>query len=106
MAFSDADLQLITDRLNDGQHLVPPHMWGGVERYFLQGLMPGDFLTALLSNDLMGAFSRADDLNANNMRRWAMFLYNYAPGGSYGSPDHVARWVARFKDGIPLTALD
>jgi hypothetical protein len=66
---------------------------GAVERYFVIRIPPGGFLTALLSNDLMESFARADDENADNMRQWAMFLYNYAPQGSFRSPDAVRRWL-------------
>lgn len=87
----------IADMINGGRHLVPGHMWGAVERYFLQGIPGGSFLTALLSNDLIEAFARADDENADNMRRWAQFLYNYAPCGSYRSPEAVRDWLAQFR---------
>lgn len=83
----------IASMIEGGRHLVPPHMWGAVERYFVQRIPPGNFLTALLCNDLMAAFGRADDINAANMRQWCQFLYNYAPAGSYGSPERVAAWL-------------
>lgn len=79
--------------IEGGRHLVPDHMWGGVERYFVNRVPTGHFLTALFSNDLMEAFARADDENAANMHRWCQFLYNYAPRGSYGSPAAVREWI-------------
>lgn len=84
----------IARMIEDGRRLVPPHMWGGVELYMVNRIPPGSFLTALLSNDLMEAFGRADDENAANMRQWCMFLYNYAPRGSYGSPEAIREWLA------------
>ena len=83
----------IMEMIERGRHLVPPHMWGGVERYFVNRIPGGSFMTALLSNDLMEAFGRADDENSANMRRWVQFLYNYAPRGSYGSPEAVRAWL-------------
>lgn len=80
--------------IEDGKHLVPDHMWGGVKRFFVNRIPPGHFLMALFSNDLMGAFGRADDGNAANMRRYCQFLYNYAPTGSYGSPENVRDWLS------------
>lgn len=79
--------------IEGGRHLVPDYMWGGVERYLVNRIPPGNFLTALFSNDLMEAFSRADDVNTANMRRWCQFLHNYAPRGSYGSPAAVQEWL-------------
>lgn len=52
----------------------------------------GGFLRALLSNDLMGAFARADEQNAAAMHKWCIFLHNYAPAGCYGSPEAVRQW--------------
>lgn len=86
--------------IEEGRYLVPEHMWGAVERYFLNGVAPGHFLTAVLSNDLMEAFSRADDVNGAAMREWCQFLYCYAPRGSYGSPERVAAWLAQFVEQV------
>lgn len=83
----------IQEMIERGRHLIPPYMWGGVERYMIHRIPPGHFLTAVFSNDLIGAFARADDENGANMRRYAQFLYNYAPRGSYGSPEAVRAWL-------------
>lgn len=92
------DTTEIAAMISGGRHLVPVHMWGAVERYFLHGYQPGDFLTAVLSNDLMEAFARADDENSAAMRQWAQFLYNYAPRGSYRSPENVRAWMSQFHE--------
>lgn len=83
----------IRELIEGGRHLVPPYMWGGVERYIINRIPPGNFLTALFSNDLMEAFARADDVNTANMHNWVLFLYNYTPCGSYGSPAAVREWL-------------
>ena len=49
-------------------------------------------MTALLSNDLMDTFGRADDDNRNAIYAYCMFLYNEAPPGCYGSPEKVRAW--------------
>lgn len=86
----------VAEMINEGRHLVPPHMWSAVERYFLHGAPVGNFLTALLCNDLMEAIGRADEENVKALPDWARFLYNYAPQGSYGSPKAVEEWIATF----------
>lgn len=83
----------IAAMIERGRHLVPAYMWGGVSRYMVNRIAPGSFLEALFSNDLMGAMGRADDVNADNIRQYCQFLYNYAPRGSYGSPDNVRAWL-------------
>jgi hypothetical protein len=54
----------------------------------------GHFLIALMSNDLMEAFRRADANNAAAMQQWCRWLYNEAPMTSYGSPENVTAWLA------------
>jgi hypothetical protein len=47
----------------------------------------GSFVTALLANDLVGAFMQADDSNRRAMHDYASFLYNEMPGRT-GDPTH------------------
>jgi len=87
--------------IEGGRHLIPGHMWDAVKLYYLHGIPPGSFLTAVLSNDLMGAFARADDVNAAAMQSWCRFLYNHTPSGSFGSPERVSAWLAKFHEQVP-----
>lgn len=72
---------------------LPEHMQAGMQLYIERGIAPGSFQRAVLSNDFMEAFNRADDVNTAAMRDYASFLNNEAPGGCYGSPQHVADWI-------------
>jgi len=83
----------VSSMIGRGRHLIPAYMWGAVERYMVNRIPGGSFLTALFSNDLIEAFARADCENGENMRRYAQFLHNYAPRGSYGSPEAVRSWL-------------
>ena len=76
----------------DKLHTLPPHMHGAIVRWIERGIRPGDFLTALLSNDLMEAFGRADDQNTAAMQNWVIYLHNYAPIGCFGSPAKFQAW--------------
>jgi hypothetical protein len=73
-------------------------MMGGLTRYIEEGIPPGDFLTAVLCNDLMDAIGKADSENIRNLPAYAAYLYNKAPIGSYGSRKafkaHMARKAA------------
>lgn len=40
----------------------------------------GSFLTAVLANDLVGAFAHADEVNQQLMQEYAAYLYNEMPG--------------------------
>ena len=47
---------------------IPEHMMASLKAYIMEGRPVGHFLTAVLSNNLFEAFSRADDENASVMR--------------------------------------
>lgn len=73
---------------------LPHHMQDAMARYVQSGIPPGSFLTAVLSNDLMGAMGHADDINRTFIFDYAVFLKSQAPIGCWGSPQHVEDWIA------------
>lgn len=74
--------------------LLPEHMREGTRRYVEQGIITGRFLTAVMSNDLMGAYMAADGINLQSMLKWADWLYNEAPAACRGSKVKVNDWSA------------
>lgn len=78
--------------------LIPPHMHEAVRRYVERHEPVGDFLTAVLSNDLRGAYSRADSDNIVHLPDYVTFLYNYVPAPCWGSPEAVKAWLAERKE--------
>lgn len=54
----------------------------------------GDFLTAVLENDLMGAMGRADEDNLLNMPAICAYVYNEMPSRCHGSVEQVDAWLA------------
>lgn len=73
--------------------IIPPHCREGLIEYIRVGRPVGSFLTAVLSNDLREAFSRADDENLHALIDYVKYLYNYAPSQCWGSPSKVTRWI-------------
>jgi len=73
--------------------MLPPHMQAGARLYVEQGVEQGDFLTAVLSNDLVKACSRADEINIHEITSWASWLYNEAPAACWGSIGKVKAWI-------------
>ena len=63
--------------------------------YIEEGIPPGSFAVAVLSDSLVGAYSRADDVNTMRMLDWVHWLYNDAPSGCWGSPEIVQGWLDR-----------
>lgn len=74
---------------------LPEHMQEGFRLYIERGIPGGSFMTAVLSNDLMGAFGRADEINRARLFETCVFLRSEAPIGCYGSPEHVKDWIAQ-----------
>jgi hypothetical protein len=72
---------------------IPEHMIGALSRYVFDGLQPGSFLEAVLSNDLRRAAERADEYNRDNIVNWVTLLYNYVPASCWGSPEKYHQWV-------------
>ena len=74
---------------------IPEHMRRGVKLYLKQGLRPGEFLTAILENNLVQSVCRADQINLAQIVEWAKFLYNEMPMGSWGSKEKVNAWIKK-----------
>lgn len=74
---------------------VPEHLQEGLEHHCLHGRQTGQFLTACLSNDLLGAVSHGDPQSLAGLKAITQCLYNYAPPGSWGSADKVRDWRGR-----------
>lgn len=72
---------------------VPDHTKGALERYVNDRLLPGGFLTCLLSNDLFGAVCRADAYNIVALRDICEFVYNRMPPNCWGSEAKVYKYV-------------
>ena len=74
---------------------IPERMHGGITRYVENGIPPGDFLKAILSNDLIEACNRGDDENLKLIHDYAKLLWNQCPPTCWGSPDKYRYWINR-----------
>lgn len=73
-------------------NLIPIHCRADTKRYIEEGQLPGGFLQAVICNNLVEAFARADDINQQSLRDYANFLYNEAPASSWGSREAMEAW--------------
>lgn len=91
----------LASKLETFQHQgqsVPTYMHDGLLAYLEHGFRPGHFLTAVLSNDLRGAFEHADQENTANVGAYVAFLYNHADSRCWGSKEKVEKWIdTKFK---------
>lgn len=84
----------MTPEQEDGlQELVAPNLHAGLRRYFDQRIPTGDFLAAVLRNDLCDAVGRAAHLG--DLHGLILWLYHYTPPACWGSPEKVAAWLKR-----------
>lgn len=75
---------------------VPMHIHGGIIRYIVSGIRPGDFLSAVICNDLRESFGRADEENRDALFYIVEWFYNHAPAPCWGSDEKMYQWtVAR-----------
>lgn len=77
-----------------GAFHIPTYMVGAIERYINQGISPGDFLTAIICNDLKGSVIRADDENMANLPAVVAWFYNEAPNLAWGSEEKMMSWMS------------
>lgn len=73
---------------------IPEYMHGGMIAYVHDHRRPGDFLMAVLSNDLRGAVDRADYTNIKLLDNYVRVLYNHAPATCWGSQARVEKWLS------------
>ena len=67
-------------------------MIASLKAYIETGRPLGDFLTAVVQNDLSRAVSHGDLDNLRNLPALSAFLYNKAPMGCWGSPEKMIEW--------------
>lgn len=75
-----------------GWGLPPQGAWSMAE-YLVRGTDPGGFICSVMSNDLVGAFGRADSTNIELLKYYAKAVYNEAPTAATGSYDKVSAWM-------------
>lgn len=72
---------------------VPGHIHQGIVGYIVDRRGVGDFLTAVISNDLSKAVSHADSSNLRSLAAITAWFYNHAPSDSWGSFEKYRAWL-------------
>ena len=73
---------------------VPEDILESISRYIVDGVPPGQFLRAVLENNLTEAVCRADQDNLAALGGIVLFAYNHLPATCWGKPEKVAEWLA------------
>lgn len=75
------------------ESLCPPVIVESLKAY-AQGRPTGDFLRAVLSNDLHSAVMRADAINGPALQHIVAFVRANLPMAAWGSLERVEKWLA------------
>jgi hypothetical protein len=78
--------------------MIPGYTLEALKRYRDHHVPVGDFLTAVLENNLMEAFGRADENNSEAMKDILIFVRWEMPGDCHGSPERVAAWIEKGRE--------
>lgn len=73
--------------------LCPPIVRESLDRYAREGIPTGEFLRAVLENDLKEAIGRADWINGPSIHHIVSYCYNHLPSTSWGSLERVDSWL-------------
>jgi len=71
---------------------IPATTLETLKAWIEHGRPMGSFCTAIVSNDLREACSRADQSNRAALFEIVAWLHNYAPIASWGSPQALKSW--------------
>lgn len=72
---------------------VPEYMRDSVEEYVQLGKPTGEFLAAVIQNNLKQAVMYADENNIGQLPAYMNYFYNYAPSDCWGSAAAMKRWI-------------
>ena len=76
---------------------IPAQMMAALNAYIETGRPVGQFLQAVISNNLKDAVGRADDTNIALIPAYVIYLYNEAPAFCWGSPERYEEWLKKFE---------
>lgn len=72
---------------------IPDRMMGGIRRYIDDRIKPGQFLIAVICNDLSDAVGQADDENMDNLPAYVAYFHNESPSTCWGSKKKMEEWL-------------
>ena len=76
---------------------IPDYTIQALHRYIYKRVQTGDFLYAVLSNDLFRAAGKADENNKKAFWDILIFIYNEIPSPAWGSKEKVEKWLTTSK---------
>lgn len=71
---------------------MAPACRAAIDKYINEGHPVGDFVRAVLENNLARALAHADDWNRRHLWEYHIYLHNYTPSQCHGSAKKVRDW--------------
>ena len=72
--------------------MIPQYTINAIRSYVENGIIPGGFLKAVLTNDLFGAFAHADSSNKEALSEICQYIYNEIPANCWGSKEILLKY--------------
>ncbi len=80
----------------DGKYATAPiHILNAIDDYVRTHTPRGNFVMAVLENNLTSAFFLADDESMAGLRDILLYVHWEIPGSCHGSEDKVRAWLAK-----------
>lgn len=73
--------------------MIPQRTIDSLTRYLEDGVPTGGFMEAVLSNNLMESFGRADDENREALFEITRYIYNNLPSVCHWSKERYEAWI-------------
>lgn len=80
------------------ENLKVRHNIPGLKMYLEKGILPGDFLQAVICDKLHKAVMYADSDNLRNLPDIVSWFNNYVPHLAFGSEENMHRWCEEIKE--------
>jgi hypothetical protein len=78
--------------------MIPEYTKKCIDEYVEKGVPLGDFLTAVMANNLMRSFGAADDNNRAHLFDIVKYVYNNTPHTCHGNIEIVENWIKKHKE--------
>ena len=75
--------------------MIPQDTIETIDRYVKDGCSTGDFLYAVMTNDLFESIRRADKENGKVLVDICRYIYNEIPSNCWGDKETVAAWMKK-----------
>lgn len=72
---------------------MKPSTQDAISRYAKERCMVGDFLYAVLTNNLVSSIALADEENKRDLEEIVHYCYWNIPAICWGSPEKVSKWL-------------